>query len=183
MKTNFKIESPRVALLSVGTEDQKGNQLVLDTFPLIKQMKNINFVGNMEARDALSGKYDVIVTDGFGGNVLLKGIEGALKTMMEVLKTSMMSSLKSKIGALLLKKSLKKELKRYDYEQYGGAVLLGTKQIVVKAHGSSKAKQILANIEQVINFANNDLLNKLSRAMSEIEVVEEEQPVEQEENK
>ena len=175
MKATFKIETPRVALLSVGTEDAKGNQLVLETHEMLKNLKGINFVGNMEARDALSGNYDVIVTDGFAGNVLLKGIEGALKNMMSVLKTAMMSSLKSKIGAALLKKSLKKELKKYDYEQYGGAVLLGTKQLVVKAHGSSKAKQILANIEQVVNFAENDLLNKLSEAMSEVNIEENKQ--------
>lgn len=167
MKSVFGVETPRVALLSVGTEDAKGNQLSLETFPLLKEIKNINFVGNMEARDALSGNYDVIVSDGFSGNVLLKGIEGSIKTLMEVMKTALTSSLKSKIGALLIKKSLKTELKKYDYEQYGGAVLLGTKQLVVKAHGSSKAKQILSNIEQVISFKESDLLNKLSNAMKE----------------
>ena len=170
MKSAFKIETPRVALLSVGTEDTKGNQLTTETFPMLQNIKGINFVGNMEARDALSGKYDVIVTDGFAGNVLLKGIEGALKSMMEVLKTAMTSSLKAKIGAALVKKSLKTELKKYDYEQYGGAVLLGTKQLVVKAHGSSKAKQILANIEQVINFAENNLLGNLSEAMNAVSI-------------
>lgn len=175
MQAVFGIKTPRVALLSVGTEDAKGNQLVLETFPMLKEMKEINFVGNMEARDLLSGKYDVVVCDGFAGNVLLKSTEGAIKTMMEVLKTAMMSNLKSKIGAALLKKSLKKELKRYDYEQYGGAVLLGTKQLVVKAHGSSKARQILANIEQAMNFSKNDLLNNLSQKMSASMVVETEQ--------
>ena len=165
MKTMFNIETPRVALLSVGVESAKGNQLVLETYPLLKQM-DINFVGNMEARDALSGDYDVIVTDGFGGNVLLKSIEGATKLLMGVVKDAMMSSFKSKMGALIIKKSLKTQLKKYDYEQYGGSPLLGTKQLVLKAHGSSKAKQILSAIEQVMGFSQNNLLEKLKDAVA-----------------
>ena len=174
MKTMFGIETPRVALLSVGTEDAKGNQLVLDTFGMLKGL-DINFVGNMEARDALSGEYDVIVADGFAGNVLLKSMEGALKNMMGVIKQALTSSLKTKLGALLIKKSLKKELKKYDYEQYGGAPLLGTKYLVFKSHGSSKAKQILASIEQIVEYTQKDLLNKIKDTMQNI-VVAEEQP-------
>lgn len=181
MQTMYGIETPRVALLSVGTEDTKGNQLVLETFPMLKEL-NINFVGNMEARDALSGQYDVIVTDGYGGNVLLKGIEGALKNLMNVLKDALTSSLKTKIGALLIKKSLKKELKKYDYEQYGGAPLLGTKQFVYKAHGSAKAKQILASIEQVVEFSQKGLLQKLKDTMQQIEQKEEVQQQTQEQS-
>ena len=182
MQTMYGIETPRVALLSVGTEDTKGNQLVLETFPMLKEL-NINFVGNMEARDALSGQYDVIVTDGYGGNVLLKGIEGALKNLMNVLKDALTSSLKTKIGALLIKKSLKKELKKYDYEQYGGAPLLGTKQFVYKAHGSAKAKQILASIEQVVEFSQKGLLQKLKDTMQQIEQKEEVQQQTQEQSR
>ena len=181
MQTMYGIETPRVALLSVGTEDAKGNQLVLETFPMLKEL-NINFVGNMEARDALSGQYDVIVTDGYGGNVLLKGIEGALKNLMNVLKDALTSSLKTKIGALLIKKSLKKELKKYDYEQYGGAPLLGTKQFVYKAHGSAKAKQILASIEQVVEFSQKGLLQKLKDTMQQFEQKEEVQQQTQEQS-
>ncbi len=174
MKTMFGIETPRVALLSVGTEEAKGNQLVLDTFSQLKGL-DINFVGNMEARDALSGQYDVIVADGFVGNVLLKGMEGALKNMMGVVKDALTSSLKTKIGALLIKKSLKTELKKYDYEQYGGAPLLGTKYLVFKSHGSSKAKQILASIEQIVEYTQKDLLNKIQQTMQNA-VITEEQP-------
>lgn len=179
MHTMFGIETPRVALLSVGTEDAKGNQLVLETFPMLKEL-NINFVGNMEARDALSGQYDVIVTDGYGGNVLLKGMEGALKNLMTVLKESLTANLKTKIGALLIKKSLKKELAKYDYEQYGGAPLLGTKQLVYKAHGSAKAKQILASIEQVVDYANKGLLDKLRDTMQNAIIKEKEEATTQE---
>ncbi len=174
MKTMFGIETPRVALLSVGTEETKGNQLVLDTFNQLKGL-DINFVGNMEARDALSGQYDVIVADGFAGNVLLKGMEGALKNMMGVVKDALTSSLKTKIGALLIKKSLKTELKKYDYEQYGGAPLLGTKYLVFKSHGSSKAKQILASIEQIVEYTQKDLLNKIQQTMQNVVITEEQQ--------
>ncbi len=165
MKTMFGIETPRVALLSVGVESAKGNQLVLETYPMLQKM-DINFVGNMEARDALSGDYDVIVTDGFGGNILLKGMEGSAKMLLGAMKGAMLSSFKSKMGALLLKKSLKAQLKKFDYEQYGGSPLLGTKQLVVKAHGSSKAKQIVSAIEQVMGFAQNHLLDRLGEALS-----------------
>lgn len=165
MRSVEGIENPRVALLSVGVEDAKGNQLVLETFPMMKELP-INFVGNMEARDALSGNYDVIVTDGFAGNVLLKSVEGAVSGLMKIVKGALMTNLKTKIGGALIKKSLKQTLKRYDYEAYGGSPLLGTKQLVVKSHGSSNAVQILASIEQIIRFANNDLLNKLTQSMS-----------------
>jgi len=165
MKTVEGIENPRVALLSVGTEDAKGNQLVLDTFPMMKKLP-INFVGNMEARDTLSGKYDVVVTDGFSGNILLKSTEGAIKNLMHVIKGALLSSFMSKIGALIIKKPLKKTLKRYDYEAYGGSPLLGTKQLIVKSHGSSNARQILSSIEQIKNFSESKLLENLNSVMS-----------------
>ncbi len=165
MRTMEGITEPRVALLSVGVEDAKGNQLTLEAFPMLQKLP-INFVGNMEARDALSGDYDVIVTDGFAGNVLLKSTEGAMKQIMKVLKQAMFTNLKSKIGALLLKKSLKTTLKRYDYEAYGGSPLLGTKQLIVKSHGSSNASQILSSIEQIKSFSENGLLQKLKDAMT-----------------
>jgi len=165
MRSVEGIQNPRVALLSVGVEDAKGNQLVLETFPMMKELP-INFVGNMEARDALSGEYDVIVTDGFAGNVLLKSVEGAVSGLTKIIKSSLYTNLKTKIGGALIKKSLKATLKRYDYESYGGSPLLGTKQLVVKSHGSSNAGQILASIEQIIRFNNSDLLNNITKAMS-----------------
>ena len=165
MKVTQNIAQPRVALLNVGTEDAKGNDLVKSSFEMLQKLP-INFVGNMEARDALSGDYDVIVTDGFAGNVLLKSTEGAMKQIMKVLKQAMFTNLKSKIGALLLKKSLKTTLKRYDYEAYGGSPLLGTKQLIVKSHGSSNASQIVSSIEQIKSFSENGLLQKLKDAMT-----------------
>ena len=166
MKVTQNIAQPRVALLNVGTEDAKGNDLVKSSFEMLQKLP-INFVGNMEARDAMSGNYDVIVTDGFSGNVLLKGIEGTLQAFMKVLKDGLKSSFRGKIGGLIVKKPLKKVMKKYDYQAYGGSPLLGTKQMVVKAHGSANVTSLLACIEQVKEFAERDLLTKLGNTISE----------------
>ena len=166
MKVIEGISQPRVALLNVGTEDAKGNELVKATYPMLQKLP-INFVGNMEARDALSGNYDVIVADGFAGNVLLKGIEGTLQSFMGVLKSGLKSSTRGKIGGLIIKKPLKAILKQYDYQSYGGSPLLGTKSIVVKTHGSANVVSFLACIRQVKEFAEKDLLNKVGNTISE----------------
>lgn len=151
-KSVFKVENPRVALLSVGTEDEKGNELVKTTFPLMKKLP-INFVGNMEARDFLSGDYDVVVTDGFAGNTLLKGSEGAVLTIVSLLKQTIKNgSLKTKIGGALIKKPLKNMLKVFDYSNHGGSPFLGIKKIVIKAHGSSKAKSFYECIKQALEI-------------------------------
>ncbi len=172
MSVMENIETPRVAVLNVGTEDEKGNELVKTAIPMLKNLP-INFVGSMEARDALSGNYDVIVADGFAGNVLLKSIEGTLKAFMKVLKEGLMSSTAGKIGGLIIKKPLKTILKRYDYQSYGGSPMIGTKQIVVKAHGSAKVDSVVSAIEQVKDFAEKDLLNKLADAVKDVEIIEE----------
>lgn len=166
MRVTQNITQPRVALLNVGTEDAKGNELAKNTYSLLQNLP-INFVGNMEARDALSGNYDVIVTDGFSGNVLLKSIEGTLSNFMKVLKSGLKSSFRGKIGGLIVKKPLKKIMKTYDYQAYGGSPLLGTKQMVVKAHGSSNVVSLLASIEQIKDYAERDLLTKLGNTISE----------------
>ncbi len=166
------ISQPRVALLNVGTEDAKGNELVKASYELLQKLP-INFVGNMEARDTMSGNYDVIVADGFAGNVLLKGIEGTLQSFMGVLKGGLKSSFRGKIGGLVIKKPLKKILKTYDYHAYGGSPLLGIKQIVIKAHGSANVTNLLACIEQVKNYAEKDLLTKVSNTICEnIDIIE-----------
>ena len=166
MRVMEGISQPRVALLNVGTEDSKGNELTKTAYPMLQKLP-INFVGNMEARDALSGEYDVIVADGFAGNVLLKGIEGTLQAFIGVLKSGLKSSTRGKIGGLIIKKPLKAILKRYDYQAYGGSPLLGTKNIVVKAHGSANVVSLLACIRQVKEFAEKDLLNKVSNTISD----------------
>jgi len=154
--------NPRVALLNVGTEDHKGDIRTKETFELLKNNKNINFIGNMEARDLLSGEFDLVVTDGFAGNVLLKSTEGAIKSLLRVMKTEIKSSLVSKIGALFMSGTFKKIKGRFDYSKYGGAVLLGCKKLVLKAHGSSKAESIANCINQLYNMAKSNLVEKIT---------------------
>lgn len=138
MNELYGIEKPRVALLSNGVEDAKGCALTKEAFAMLKDCPNINFVGNMEARDIISGKYDVVVSDGFYGNICLKSLEAVADGMMSVLKKSVTSSLRQKIGFLFMKPAFKKLKGTLDYNKKGGAVFLGVEKIVVKAHGSSK---------------------------------------------
>lgn len=170
-KTMFGVENPRVALLSNGVEDKKGNELVHQTFELMKKLP-INFVGNMEARDALSGDYDVIVTDGFAGNVLLKSIEGSVKMAMSLVKDAMMSSFKSKIGALLCKKSLGKVKDKLDYNKYGGSFFVGCKKTIIKSHGSSKDITIMAAIKQAIDLENNKVNESITAVVESLPELE-----------
>ncbi len=167
MQKVMGIKKPRVALLNVGTEEAKGNELVKETYPLLKQL-DINFVGNMEGRDLLSGNCDIVVADGFSGNVLLKSTEGACKLLMKEIKKIMLGSIRGKIGALFLKKPLKKLAKQFDYESLGGSVLLGTKGLVVKAHGSSKAKEFLYTIEQLLDVAKTSITKDIETNISQI---------------
>ena len=147
MESMFGVKNPRVALLSVGVEDAKGNELTHQAFSMLKEMKNINFVGNMEARDMLSGEYDVIVTDGFAGNVALKSTEGAIGFLLKQLKSSIKEGgLRAKIGYLFLKKSFKKLKATVDYGAVGGSPFLGCKRVVIKSHGNSDARAIFGSI-------------------------------------
>ena len=145
MKAVAGIENPKVSLVSVGEEDKKGNELTHAAFPLVKAT-GVNFVGNMEARYALTGDYDVIVCDGFVGNVLLKTIEGTALYVMRSLKREIMQSKKAKIGAFFMKGAFSKLKNQMDYQKVGGACFLGIKKIVVKAHGSSSAEAVCASI-------------------------------------
>lgn len=150
MKFVCGVENPRVALLSVGVEDKKGNELTHAAFEILKSLP-INFVGNMEARDALSGDYDVLVSDGFVGNVLIKSVEGTASMIMKMLKNEIMDSFTAKIGAVFMKKAINSLRASMDYQAVGGAAFLGVEKFIVKAHGSSNAKAITASIAQVIN--------------------------------
>lgn len=165
MKNVVGVENPRVALLSVGVEDEKGNALTKKAFALLKET-NLNFVGNMEARDALSGNYDVIVCDGFAGNVLIKSIEGTAETLGKVMKKSFTKNLKRKIGALMLKNAMKEVKGMLDYSSSGGSPFLGCKKLIIKSHGNSKAKSICASIKQVITFHENKLIEKIEKEIS-----------------
>lgn len=163
-------KNPRVALLNVGTEDHKGDLRTKETFALLKENKNINFVGNMEARDLLSGEFDLVVTDGFAGNVLLKSAEGAVRSLLIVMKKEIGSSLISKIGACFMRKTFKNLKHRFDYSIYGGAVLLGCKKLVIKAHGSSNAKSISVCINQMYQMAKGNLIEKISKKLEILSV-------------
>lgn len=153
-KRSLGIRNPRIGLLSNGTEDKKGTDLTRGAFSLIKADETLNFVGNMEAREILSGDYDVVVSDGFSGNIALKALEGTALAFMTLLKESILNGgLRAKLGYLLLKPVLKSLKKTMDYNAYGGAVMLGLEKVVVKAHGSSKAKSVSAAILQAVSLA------------------------------
>ncbi len=167
MKTIKGIKDPRVALVSVGVEDHKGNAQSKATFELLKQLP-INFVGNMEARDALSGDYDVLVCDGFVGNVLLKSVEGTALMVMKLLKNAVMESGSAKFGYLFMKKAFKKLKGAMDYNSKGGSPFLGANKLIVKAHGSSNAVSIEACIKQVIEMHKSGLIESLKSQINEI---------------
>ena len=152
------IKSPTVGLANIGVEEGKGNALVRDSYKLLSN-SNLNFIGNVEIRDIPEGIVDIIVCDGFVGNVILKLTEGIAITMFSTLKEEFESSFKSKIGALMLKPQLKSFKNRLDYREYGGAPLLGLKKPVVKAHGSSDAFAIKNAVRQVKTFSDNNVIS------------------------
>lgn len=161
MENVLGIKNPRVAIVNIGAEEEKGNALVKETFPLLKACPDINFVGSVEARDIPAGVVDVVVCEAFTGNVILKTYEGVGATLISKVKKGMMSSLRSKIGALLVKPALKQTLKAFDLEQYGGAPMLGLKGLVVKTHGSSKSVEIKNSILQCVTFQKQQINEKI----------------------
>lgn len=161
------VKNPKVGLVNIGAEEEKGNALVKETYPLLKECKDINFIGNVEARDIPKGVCDVVVCEAFVGNVILKLYEGVGATLISKVKAGMMSTLRSKIGALLVKPALKETLKSFDASEYGGAPLLGLKGLVVKAHGSSKANEIKNSLIQCITFSKEDICGKIQENMKQ----------------
>lgn len=155
------VKKPKVAIVNIGAEDEKGNALVKETLPMLRECTEINFVGSIEARDIPKGDVDVIVCEAFVGNVILKLYEGLSSTLIGVIKKGLMSTLKSKIGAALALPALKKTLKAFDASEYGGAPLLGLNGLVVKTHGSSKAKEITNAIYQCVAFKENAINDKI----------------------
>ena len=155
------IKNPRVAIVNNGAEEEKGNALVKETFPLLKEAEGINFIGSIEARDIPKGDADVIVCEAFTGNVILKLYEGLSSTLIGVIKKGLMSTLKSKIGAALALPALKNTLKSFDATEYGGAPLLGLNGLVVKTHGSSKAKEITNSVFQCVTFKEKEINDKI----------------------
>ena len=167
MSNALKVANPRVALLSNGTEDKKGNAFNKEVFVMLKELKGINFVGNMEARDILSGDFDVIVTDGFAGNIALKSSEGAVNAVMNMLKKEIMSSFTSKIGALFMKKSFKNLKNKMDYSKVGGASLLGIDKVVVKCHGASNAETIKCACVQAFDLYESKYIESIKKSLED----------------
>ena len=163
------ISHPRVAIVNIGAEEEKGNALVKETFPLLKACDDINFIGSIEARDIPSGYADVIVCEAFAGNIILKLYEGVGSTLISMVKKGMMSSFRSKSGALLVKPALKKTLKQFDTSEHGGAPLLGLKGLVVKTHGNSKALEIRNSIIQCVTFKHQQINEKIKAGIGEKE--------------
>lgn len=169
MENVMGIKNPRVAIVNIGLEEEKGNMLVKETYPLLKNCNEINFIGSIEAREIPNGYADVIVCEAFVGNVILKLYEGLANALLGKIKEGLMSSLKSKIGALLVKPSLKKTLKDMDTSAYGGAPMLGLNALVVKTHGSSKSKEIKNSILQCIMFKEQNISEKIKEKISKAE--------------
>jgi len=161
MENVMGIKNPRVAIVNIGAEEEKGNALVKETFPLLKACEDINFIGSIEARDIPYGMADVIVCEAFVGNVILKLYEGVGAVLIKKVKAGMMTTLRSKIGALLVKPALKSTLKSFDASEHGGAPLLGLNGLVVKTHGSSKAQEVSNSIIQCVTFKEQRINEKI----------------------
>ncbi|MFY0801753.1 phosphate acyltransferase PlsX [Peribacillus frigoritolerans] len=159
------IEKPRVGLLNIGTEEKKGNELTKHAFTLLQQSSEISFIGNVEARDLLNGPADVVVTDGFTGNMVLKTLEGTAMGVFKMVKAALMSNLKSKLAAAMVKPELKVIKNKMDYSEYGGAGLFGLKAPVIKAHGSSDANAVYNAIRQTRDMVRNDVISTIAETI------------------
>ncbi len=167
MKNVMGLANPRVAIVNIGAEEEKGNMLVKETYPLLKECADINFIGSIEARDIPKGGADVIVCEAFVGNVILKLYEGLGSALLHKVKEGLMQSLRSKIGALLIKPALKNTLKEFDASEHGGAPLLGLKGLVVKSHGSSDHVEIKTAILQCITFSEQKINEQIKANLHE----------------
>ena len=164
LRNTFGIEKPAIGLLNIGTEETKGNDLMKESYQLLKEKAkdvNVNFIGNVEGRDAFSGNVDIVVTDGFTGNIFLKAIEGLGKFVKRTLSESLKKNLLSKIAAIPSLPAINRFAKTVDYKEYGGALFLGVKKPVVKAHGSSDEKLFEFTIKQAEQFVENKAVDKL----------------------
>ncbi len=166
MENVMGIQNPKVGIVNIGAEEEKGNALVKETFPLLKNCPEINFIGSVEARDIPAGVADVIVCEAFVGNVVLKLYEGVGATLIKKVRAGMMGSLISKIGAFLVKPALKQTLKAFDLEEYGGAPMLGLNGLVVKTHGSSKAVEIKNSVLQCVTFKEQKINDKIKEKIT-----------------
>lgn len=160
------VKNPRVGIVNIGAEEEKGNALVKETFPLLKACTDINFIGSVEARDIPAGVCDVVVCEAFAGNIILKLYEGVASTLMRQIKMGLLGSLRGKIGALMIKPALKKILKSFDATEHGGAPLLGLKGLVVKSHGNSNAMEIKNSIIQCVQFKEQKINEKIKERIA-----------------
>jgi glycerol-3-phosphate acyltransferase PlsX len=165
MENIVGIKNPRVGLVNIGVEEEKGNALAKETFPLLKACPGINFVGNVESREIPHGAADVYVTEAFTGNVILKLYEGLAMTLLSNIKRGIYSSTRAKIGGLLIKPALKKTLKTFDVNHYGGAPLLGLKGLVVKTHGTADAEIVRNTIFQCVTFNEEQINEKIKQRL------------------
>ncbi len=168
MENIMGVKSPKVGIANIGAEEEKGNALVKETFPLLKACEDIEFVGSVEARDIPLGVVDVVVCEAFVGNCILKTYEGVGSVLISKVKEGMMTSLRSKIGALLVKPALKETLKSFDLSEHGGAPLLGLNGLVVKTHGSSTSQEVANSILQCITFKEQKIKEKIQEGIKEI---------------
>ena len=169
LESVYGIENPRVAMLNIGVETEKGDDLRRTAYPMLKSAPTINFVGNMESRDLLTGKYDLVVCDGFSGNVLAKTTEGTALELLKMIKRDIYSKGLYKFGALFMKKMFKKEKDFMNYQNYGGSVLIGAEKVVVKGHGSSNATAVSKCIEQAYKMTLGGMNEKISESLAAIE--------------
>ena len=173
MSQVYDVPKPRVALLNVGKEAEKGDGIRQETYKLLQETNCVDFVGNMESRDLLSGRYHVVVADGFSGNVLVKTTEGTALELLKKIKKDIYSRTLYKVGALLMKKMFREEKAFMNYQNYGGSVLLGTSKVVVKGHGSSNAKAVEKCIEQAYKMETSGLSHQIEAAIAKYEHYEE----------
>ncbi|MCD7750860.1 MAG: phosphate acyltransferase PlsX [Lachnospiraceae bacterium] len=166
MENIMGVRNPTVGIVNIGAEEEKGNALVKETFPLLRECPDINFVGSVEARDIPAGGADVVVCEAFVGNVILKMYEGVGGTLIKEVKAGMVSTTRSKIGALLVKPALKETLKKFELDQYGGAPMLGLNGLVVKTHGSASVTEVKNSILQCIDFTEQHISEKIQAALN-----------------
>ena len=165
MEHAIGVKNPKVAILNVGLEEEKGNALVKATFPLLRALNNINFIGSIEAREVTHGYADVCVCEGFTGNMVLKTLEGTASSVMKLLKKAILSNTRSKIGGAMLKPALKEALAEFDSSKFGGAPMLGLKGLVVKTHGNAKATEICNAVLQCKTFHEENISGLIAKEL------------------
>ena len=162
----YQEENPKVYLLSNGTEEEKGSPVSKEAYPLLKDCRSINFKGNIEARDPLYGDIDVLVSDGYTGNIFLKSVEGTAKVMSKMIKDAFKKNVLTMIGYLFSKKGINEIKEKMDYKNVGGALLMGVNGVVIKAHGSSDVRSFLSALENGYKLVEVDIVNKFKKELA-----------------